>query len=233
MKRLFAVPAVVAFGVLTGAQTGTLVEWRHWGGDAAQTKYSTAAEITTANVKDLAPAWTWRTIDRAAPEHDVRPGGFETTPLMVDNVLYVTTSFHRVVALDAETGAQLWVFDPKTYEEGPPLSGTGLNSRGVAFWRGDDGQTRILIAGRQRLFSIDAKTGALDGAFGTGGSVTLNGELGREIPRLQTQTTSPPTVYQNLVIVGSGVPDRLQYRSDPPGAVQAFDIRTGSRQWVF
>ena len=118
MKRLYPV-AIAALGVMLNAQTGPQpVEWRHWGADAAQTKYSAAADITTANVRDLALAWTWRTMDRAAPEHDIRPGSFETTPLMIDNVLYVTTSFHRVAALDAETGAQLWLFDPKTYEEG-------------------------------------------------------------------------------------------------------------------
>ena len=188
-----------------------MIEWPHWGGDAAQTKYSTA-DITAANVRDLELAWTWQTIDRAMPEHDIRPGGFENTPLMIDGVLYVSTSFHRVVALDAETGAQLWVFDPKTHEEGPPLTGAALNSRGVAFWRGDDDETRVLIAGRQRLFSVDARTGKPDLAFGSGGVAALNVDLGREIPRLHTQVTSPPVVYKNLVIVGSGMADRLQYR---------------------
>jgi quinoprotein glucose dehydrogenase len=233
MKRLYAL-VIVALGGLLNAQTGQPpIEWRHWGGDAAQTKYSAASDITTANVRDLQLAWTWRTIDRAVPEHNIRPGGFQTTPLMIDGVLYVTTSFHRVVALDAETGNQLWVFDPKTYEEGPPLSGTGLNSRGLAFWRGDRGQTRLLIAGRQRLFSVDAKTGQPDAAFGQAGVASLTAGLSRDIPRLHTQSTSPPVVYGNLAIVGSGVPDRLQYRNDPPGTIQAFDLRTGTRVWVF
>ena len=226
--------AMVLSAVLVIAQGGQQpIEWPHWGADLAQTRYSTAADITPANVRDLELAWTWRTVDRAVPEHDLRPGNMENTPIMIDDVLYVSTSLHRVAALDAETGAQLWVFDPRTFEEGPPLSGTGLNSRGVAFWRGPAGQTRILVAGRQRLFSIDAKTGVLDASFGQAGTVALNADLGREIPRLQTQSTSPPVVYKNLVIVGSGVPDRLQYRGDPPGAVQAFDIVTGKRAWVF
>jgi quinoprotein glucose dehydrogenase len=209
------------------------IEWTHAGGDAAQTKYSTAADITAANVRDLELAWTWQTVDRPMPEHNLRPGGFQNTPLMIDGVLYVSTSFHRIVALDADTGAQLWVFDPKTYEEGPPLVFTGLNSRGVAYWRGQDGQTRVFVAGRQRVFSVDAKTGKPDAAFGTDGAAPLNVNLGRDVPRLQTQVTSPPVVYKDLVIVGTGVPDRLQYRGDPPGTVQAFDIRTGKRAWVF
>ena len=232
--RASAVVACVLAAALLNAQSGQQpIEWPHWGADLAQTRYSTAADISAANVSELALAWSWKTVDRPAPEFDLRPGNFENTPIMLDDVLYVSTSFHRVVALNAETGAELWMFDPRTHEEGPPLSGTGLNSRGVAFWRGDDGQVRILIAGRQRLFSIDAKTGKLDTAFGTGGTVVTTADLGREIPRLQTQSTSPPLVYRNLVIIGSGVPDRLQYRRDPPGAVQAFDIRTGKRAWVF
>jgi quinoprotein glucose dehydrogenase len=209
------------------------VEWRYWGGDPGQTRYSPVGEITRANVQNLELAWRWQTIDRAMPEHDMRPGGFENTPLMVDGAVYVSTSFHRVVALDAETGAERWRFDPRTYEEGPPLSATGLNSRGVVHWRGEDGSSRIFIAGRQRLFSVDAVTGQLDKAFGSGGVAALNQDLGREVPRLHTQATSPPVIYRNLVIVGSGVPDRLQYRSDPPGTVQAFDVRTGKRAWIF
>jgi quinoprotein glucose dehydrogenase len=224
---------IAASAALTTAQEPQQIEWRHWGGDAAQTKYSTASEITPANVRDLDLAWTWRTIDRPMPEYDLRPGAFQNTPLMIDGTVFVSTSFHRVVALDAETGAQQWMFDPRTYEEGPPLIFTGLNSRGVAYWRGDDGETRVFIAGRQRLFAVDARTGKPDMAFGTGGAAPLNADLGREVPRLHTQVTSPPVVYRNLVIVGTGVPDRLQYRGDPPGSVQAFDVRTGKRAWVF
>jgi quinoprotein glucose dehydrogenase len=233
VKRLCAVMVIASAASLASQQRSRMVEWPHWGGDAAQTKYSTAADITPANVRDLELAWTWQTIDRPMPEFDLRPGGFQNTPLMIDGVLYVSTSYHRIVALDPDTGAQLWVFDPKTYEEGPPLIWTGLNSRGLAHWRGPDGQTRLLIAGRQRLFSVDGKTGKADVAFGLGGAAALNVDLGRDVPRLRSQVTSPPVVFKNLVIVGSGVPDRLQYRSDPPGAVQAFDIRTGKRAWVF
>ena len=111
--------------------------------------------------------------------------------------------------------------------------GTGLNSRGVAFWKGEDGETRIFVAGRQRLFAVNARTGQAISTFGSSGSAALNVDLGREVLRLHTQSTSPPVVYKNLVIVGSGVPDRLEYRGDPPGTVQAFDVRTGKRVWVF
>jgi quinoprotein glucose dehydrogenase len=151
--------ATAALGVFfLGAQgRDASVEWAHYGGDAGHGKYSAAADITAANVGGLELAWTWKTADRPMPEYNVRPGGFETTPIMVDGVVYASTSFHQVVALDPDTGEQRWLFDPRTYEEGPPVSGTGLNSRGVAFWRSGDGEARIFIAGRQRLFAIDAK----------------------------------------------------------------------------
>lgn len=219
--------------VLSAQNRQAPIEWPHWGGDPGHGKFSRATDITSANVNQLQLAWTWQTIDRPMPEYNVRPGNYQSTPIMIDDVLYVSTSFHRIVALDANTGAQLWAFDPKTYEEGPPLSGTGFNSRGVAFWRADDGALRVFIAGRQRLFAVDAKTGRAIEAFGGTGAAALNENLTRDVPRLHSQTTSPPVIFGDLVIVGTGVPDRLQYRSDPPGTVQAFDVRTGRRRWVF
>src|SRR6185436_3541919 len=96
------------------------------------------------------------------------PGNFQNTPLMIDNVLYVSTPYNRVAALDAETGAQKWVFDPKAYEDGQPPNGTGFVHRGVAAWR-DGGKLRIFMNSRARLFCIDAATGALVESFGDHG----------------------------------------------------------------
>jgi quinoprotein glucose dehydrogenase len=232
-NRLLPGAVLIAAAVAGAQDRRQMIEWPHWGGDAGHAKYSTAADITPKNVRQLRLAWTWQTVDRPMADRNLRPGGFQTTPIMIDDVVYTSTSFHRIVALNADTGAQLWVFDPRTYEEGPPLVGTGLNSRGVAVWRGGSGDTRIFVAGRQRLFSVDARTGKPVAEFAGGGAAALNVNLGRDVPPLHTQVTSPPVVYRNLVIVGTGVPDRLQYRGDPAGTVQAFDVRTGRRAWVF
>ena len=231
-KTCSVVLVVLAVALVTAQDRSPAIEWPAWGGDAAQTKYSAAADITADNVRQLELAWTWQTVDRPMPDYNLRPGGFENTPLMIDDVVYVSTSFHRIAALNADTGAQMWLFDPRTYEEGPPIVGTGLNSRGVAVWR-DGTQSRIFIGGRQRLFSVDARTGQPVVAFGNGGAVSLSQNLGRDVLPLHTQVTSPPVVYKNLVIIGTGIPDRLQYRGDPPGTVQAFDVTTGKRAWVF
>ena len=120
MKKLFAIAIIASSIILTlAAQRAPqgLIEWRYWGGDAAQSKYSTVDEITPANVSNLQLAWNYEVGEKPMPQHGMRPGNFENTPLMIDNVVYISTSYHRVIALDAETGKQLWVFDPKTYEE--------------------------------------------------------------------------------------------------------------------
>ena len=234
MKRICAI-AVVASTALLGAQDrpADMIEWPYVGAEQTHTKYSSADDITPANVDQLEIAWEWEVGELPLPEYGTRPGRFETTPLMIDNVLYLSTMYTRVVALDAETGEELWAFDPRAYEGGPRGSGPGgFKHRGVAFWRdGDD--TRLFINSRDRLYAVDAGTGRLVNTFGDGGSVILTEGLIRPISREAFDQTSPPVVYRNLVIVGSRVPDRVQRRFDTPGSVQAFDTVTGERRWVF
>src|SRR5687767_14884409 len=101
---------VLAAGVaLSGAQNGEpRTDWPFYGGDQAGTKFSSLGDINTANVSKLAVAWEWTTGEKALAEFGTRPGNFQTTPLMIDNVLYFSTPYNRVVALNAHTGAQLW-----------------------------------------------------------------------------------------------------------------------------
>ena len=168
-------------------------------------------------------------------EYGTRPGPFQATPVMVGNVLYLSTMYTRVVALDAETGTELWTFDPKAYEGGPVGAGpTGFKHRGIArpYW-GDGDDARIFLNSRDRLYAINAENGELDPDFGESGSVLLTEGHGREVTRFEFDQTSPPVVFEDLVIVGSRVPDGVQRKFDPPGTVQAFDTRTGERRWVF
>ena len=234
MKRICAI-AIGASTALLGAQDrrAEMIEWPYVGSEQTHTKYSPAEDISPANVDQLEIAWEWEVGEMPLPEYGTRPGRFETTPLMIDNVLYLSTMYTRVVALDAETGEELWAFDPRAYEGGPRGSGPGgFKHRGVAFWRdGDD--ARLFINSRDRLYAVDAGTGRLVTAFGDGGSVILTDGLIRPISREAFDQTSPPVVYRNLVIVGSRVPDRVQRRFDTPGSVQAFDTVTGERRWVF
>ena len=154
---------------------------------------------------------------------------------MIDNVLYLSTPYNRVVALNADTGAELWAFDPKAYEDGQPPNGTGFVHRGVAAWRdsADGNKLRIFINSRYRLICLDAATGRPVDSFGTHGIVDLSKGLVWEINKTHYTNTSPPVVYKDLVILGNGVGDRLVYRNDPPGDVRAFDARTGKQVWSF
>ena len=207
-------------------------EWREYGGDPGATKYSPLTGITRENVARLRKAWQWSTGERRDSALRVRPGYFEATPLMIGDTLYFPTPYNRVIALDGSSGRELWRFDPRATEAGQPPNGMGFVHRGVAAW--SDGRTRrIFLNSRWRLIALDAATGRPIPGFGTNGEIDLTAGLGRRINRLHYTSTSPPVIWRDLVIVGNGVADRLTYRGDPPGDVQAFDARTGRRVWSF
>ncbi len=234
MKRLCAI-AVVVGTVTLGAQdrAGEMVEWRYVGAEQSHTKYSPVDDIDLTNVDQLEIAWEWEPGELPLEEFGTRPGSFQAMPLMIDNVVYLSTMYTRVVALDAETGKELWVFDPEAYRTGPRGAGPGgFKHRGVAVWgSGDD--MRIFLNSRDSLYALDAKTGELIRPFGDNGKVLLTDGFPNEVTREEFDQTSPPVVFEDLVIVGSRVPDRVQHRFDPPGSVQAFDTNTGERRWVF
>ncbi len=233
MKRFVATVALVSTVLACVREPDTMIEWPYVGSDRAHTKYSAAEEITAANVGELEIVWQWEPNEMPFEETGARPGPFQATPIMVDGVLYLSTMYTRVAALDAETGAELWSFDPRAYEGGSKgASPTGFKHRGVAYWSGGDG-ARIFLNSRDRLYAIDAATGEPDPGFGESGSVLLTEGHGRPVSRHEFDQTSPPVVFEDLVIVGSRVPDRVQRKFDPPGTVQGFDVRTGERRWVF
>jgi quinoprotein glucose dehydrogenase len=222
--------AIVA--AAAGDGRSSLVEWPVYGGDQGGMKYSALTDINRENVSGVRQVWEWRTGEQPLPQYGTTPGAFENTPIMIDNVLYFSTPYNRVVALDAESGRQRWVFDPKAYEEGQVSSGQGFVHRGVAAWRDGDA-LRIFMNSRYHLLCLDAKTGQLVTAFGDHGVVDLGEGLVWPINKKHYANTSPPIVYKDLVIVGSGVGDRLTYRNDPPGDVRAYNARTGKMAWTF
>jgi quinoprotein glucose dehydrogenase len=211
-------------------------DWPVYGGDAGGMKYSALTQIDRGNVHRLVPVWQWVVGESSIAETDstraARPGNFQATPLVINDTMYLSTPYNRVVALDARTGALLWSHDPGAYRYGQPSNGTGFVHRGVATWS-DGRERRIFINSRWRLIALDARTGRPIASFGNGGEVDLAADLVWPVERLHYTNTSPPVVWRDLVIVGNGVGDRLMYANDPPGDVQAFDVRTGRRVWRF
>src|SRR5215468_10230702 len=220
----------LCLGVFVVSQSSRQVQWLYYGGDQGGTKSSTLADINASNVQRLRIIWQWKHWETPLKEFGTTPGFFEATPLMIDGVLYVTTPYNSVAALDAETGRELWRFDGEAYKLGQVLSASGWKLRGTAFWR-DNGRLYIFLNSRNRLFALDARTGEPVHAFGANGEVSLV-----DLPRIgdikNATQSSPPVVYKDLVIVGSQIPDRVQM-ADPMGYVQAINARTGKRVWSF
>jgi quinoprotein glucose dehydrogenase len=224
-------PAAPAAAQTAQASRTAQVEWPYYGGDQEGTKYSPLTDIHPGNVHQLRLAWEWKHWDTPLAEYETMPGFNETTPLMIDGVLYATTPYNNIAALDAETGRERWRYDGRAYELGQILSASGWKLRGTAFWR-DGSRMRLFLNSRHRLFSIDPQTGKPDPAFGNGGAVLLTGGISRISDLTHATQSSPPVVFKDLIIVGSQVPDRVQL-PDPMGYVQAFDARTGRRVWAF
>src|SRR3954469_10073184 len=111
-----AVGAALGVIAVSAARDHRMIEWPYYGGDQAGTKWSAAAEINRETVSTLEVAWSWKPAEKPLPDFRTRPGSFENTPLMIDNVLYISTPYNRVVALDAESGRELWAYDPRAYE---------------------------------------------------------------------------------------------------------------------
>jgi len=234
MRRLLVAILVALIGGLSGnGAQSTRHEWPVYGGDQGATRYARIADIHRGNVHRLDIAWTWKPGEHALPEYGTQPGTFQNTPLMIDDVLYVSTPYNRVVALDARSGKQLWRYDPEPFKDGQPPNGTGFVHRGVAAWRDEAGRLRIFMNSRYRLISLDATTSTPVTGFGTNGIVDLSAGLSWNVNPRHYTNTSPPVVFRNLVILGNGVGDRLVYRNDPPGDVRAFDARTGRLVWTF
>jgi quinoprotein glucose dehydrogenase len=148
--------------------------------------------------------------------------------LVIEGVLYITTPFSRLIALDAETGKRLWDFDPKIDRE---KSANLFINRGAAWWSAGPRKRIFLGTLDGRLFSIDATTGKPDDSFGAAGFIDLRAGVADKFPNRGYGMTSPPTIYKDLVICGSLTADGEP--QGPKGDVRAFDARTGKQVWIF
>jgi len=213
------------------------VDWPFYGADAGGQRFSTAAQITPANVTALRPAWTYSTGDAAGKGALQRDFAFEDTPILAGGRLYVCASFNEVSALDPGTGKPLWRFDPGV--DPRPQYPNSYNCRGVAYWRDPAApQANAPCAARifmntndRRLFALDAATGKICAGFGDHGVVDV--AKGVTLARDgEMQITSPPVVVRGVVVVGSSLDDNQRVR-EVSGAVRAYDAVTGAPRWSF
>jgi len=193
-------------------------------------RYSPLEQINRANVTRLKPVWTYHT-----RELEGRIGKtIECTPIVIDGVLFLTTGYLRVVALDGATGKELWQFDPRKDHPFPFRPASGGVNRGCALWSdGKPGGQRRIIHGTSdgRLFSLDAKTGKLDPKFAGGGVCNLRERLDPKVAALSYGPTSAPAIWKNTIVVGVSCDEGPGLAA--PGDIRAFDVRTGQEVWRF
>ncbi|HEY8538898.1 MAG TPA: pyrroloquinoline quinone-dependent dehydrogenase [Steroidobacteraceae bacterium] len=221
MLRLLA-SLLVASAFANAAET----EWPTYGHDPGGMRFSPLEQITPANVSQLEPAWTYHL---RKTKNGVQPSRFlpsQVTPLVVAGVMYLTSPYNEVIALDAATGEEIWVFD--TREVGQPAR------RGLEYWPGDrEHPPRIFFGTRDgKLVALDAKRGTAIESFGERGAVDLKTpDVMNGYPKALYAVTSPPVIYKNLVITGSMTQEQPAHGA--AGDVRAWDAVTGKHVWTF
>ncbi len=214
----------------SGAKTG---EWRTYGGDTGNTRYSPLDQINADNFSKLEVAWRFKT-DNLGPRPEAQ---LEGTPLMANGVIYATGGTRRaVVALDAVTGEELWVHSEREGARGTAAP-RQLSGRGLAYWT-DGTEERILyVTPGYRLIALDAKTGIPTPTFGNKGVVDLKLDDDQDMDLVTGEVGlhAAPTVAKNVVIVGAAhrTGANPKSRKNVKGYVRGFDVKTGKRLWIF
>jgi quinoprotein glucose dehydrogenase len=215
--RCLIAAAGVLFAPAIHAQNAA--DWPSYNRDLNSTRYSPLKQIDRENVSKLARAWSYR----LRPDADSPAAGTmnEVTPIVVDGVMYLAAG-NRVVALNADTGAEVW-----RYELGKRIA----SQRGVSYWPGDkQNPARIFFLAGHQMVALNAKTGKIDPGFGNEGELTM------DVP-----FAGVPTIYKNVILVGMnmfgpGEPHAHQQDEIPggmPGDSRAYDVRTGKKLWNF
>ncbi len=217
---LFLASAVPLLLMLSGCAPGVKnVDWRVYGGNETNSRYSALDQINRENVKDLAVAWTYDTGDA------YKDSEMQCNPLIVDGILYGVSPKLRVFALDAATGKEIWSFD---HYQGQPVLGK-KRSRGLQYWESGDDK-RVFVAVEQWFYALNASIGKPVESFGVNGRIDLREGLGRDIDLVTVSVSTPGVIYKDLLILGSIVSEGLPAA---PGDIRAFDVRTGKLRWQF
>ena len=201
-------------------------DWRGYGYDATGRRFSPLTQINAGNVSQLRPVWKYGIASGAG---DANPANrlastTEAVPIMVGGILYTPTIQHNIVALEPETGEELWKYD---------LGKASGTLRGVTYWQGDrDAPPQIFVGTSDgALIALDAKTGKLVPGFGNKGMVDLRPGVTEKFPDAPYHISTPGVIYRNLIIAGA------QGKEDDPDGpamdVRAWDLHTGKLVWTF
>ena len=230
LVALLLIPATHRVLGQSGTEGG---EWRTYGGDLGNTKYSPLDQINATNFSKLEIAWRLKT-DNFGPRPEFQ---FESTPLMVKGKLYSTVGSRRAVAaLDAATGEILWSYSLNEGARGA-ASPRQLSGRGLAYWT-DGKEERILyVTPGYRLIALNAATGAPVTSFGKSGMVDLKLEDDQimDLVNADIGLHATPVIAKDVVVVGAAHATGGNPKSykNAKGYVRGFDVRTGKRLWIF
>lgn len=198
--------------------------YRDWGiyrGDSGANQYSELDRINKENVHLLEPVWQYNTGD-----HTDR-SAFQNNPLMIDGYLYIVSPGGRVIALDAATGREIWVFDARTEEQ--KNGNYSVVNRGLTYWN-EDGEGRLFYTMEMSLYAIEARTGKLVEEFGTEGVVDISKNLVEDDQLVSVSATTPGVVFEDYYILGMRCGETF---GSSPGHIRAWDARTGEFRWKF
>jgi quinoprotein glucose dehydrogenase len=208
-------------------------EWRTYGGDLGHTRYAPLDQIDAGNFNRLEVAWRFKT-DSLGPNREFN---FQSTPLMVDGVIYSTAGSRRaVVALDAGNGELLWIHRLDEGQRGQ-VAPRQLSGRGLAYWENGNDKRIVYVTPGYQMIALDARTGDPVASFGDDGIVDLKENIDQRLDPLNGEIGlhATPIVAKNVIIVGAAHPTGANPTSArmTKGYVRAYDARTGERLWIF
>lgn len=201
------------------------VIWSQYASDAFASKFTSANQINKKNVQNLKVVWDYTSPDGPYLKSTGLTTLYnESTPLMVDGKVILATPLNQIVALNPESGEEVWIFDPKVYEDGYPVV-QGFVQRGLAYW--ENGKRIFAATNNGFLLSIDITTGKLIS------KTDLKNGLSKPANNQNYGQTSPPIICGDVVIVGSTVSDFVNNFSAPRGDVRGYDLNSGKLKWTF
>ncbi|MEQ9565954.1 MAG: PQQ-binding-like beta-propeller repeat protein, partial [Pseudomonadales bacterium] len=207
------------------SRLNNFVDWATYRGDNEGSAYSSLSQITTENVQLLEEVWTYDTRELVGP-------GMESNPIIINGVLYFADPELNLVALNAATGEELWLFDPSEHDARGDDFPSGIQ-RAEVYWEDENGENaRIFHLAKDVIWAVDPKDGTLIESFGKGGALDLSEHhtWPADLVRGKLSNNSPPATYKNFLIVDFNV---FENREEPPGHIQGFDALTGEFKWRF